>query len=973
MTADSESGKVITFYSYKGGTGRSMALANTACLLARGSEEGGGVLMVDWDLDAPGLHEYFRSRFQRQFAGTQEPDRELERRPGVIDLFRSFDETLKEIPSGRPQTRDEARKLVRKIDPLEYVLGTDVPGLHLLKAGRFDAGYSAGVSTFPWEGLYQRSPWLVWAFAERLTERYRYVLVDSRTGLNDISGICTMLLPEKLVTVFTPNRQSLDGVYDLIRRATNYRRQSPDLRPLVAFPLPSRIDPQRRELRRDWRYGDPDRKIAGFQPAFEQLFREVYDLETCSLEEYFREVQIQHTSDFAYGEEVAVLTEWGTDRFDLTRSYEKLVEALVHSRTPWALSQGPDLDPAQEMARAAEAAFSRFSPEQQEAARRLFTRLVHLAPPGEGGRDTAIAVPAVQLAGSNPAFDALLTEHVVENDAKGLVELVDKSLIETWPRFGKWLQEDREFLLWRQGLRSAMIAAGPSREGLLTGKALEEARRWREARGEELNSGELGYISASESNLNRRVFLQAIAGVLATLTISGASIWGRRLYQTNLYESLLGSWGLPADLYERQGQLRTLTLPLAVNRVDWLAGNLERLTLVGSRVESLEGLPDSLRSLEITGTTLASLKGLPAALGSLEVEVADQLSLSELPAALESLSLSQGSLQEPRGLPENLRRLALQAPLRHLAGLPRSIEDLSLTGAQVRDLNGVPPRLKSLELSGTSLASLDGLPASVEMLVLVDNLRLREGELPKGLRSLRLESNPLYEPTVLPEGLTALVISFQWSAPLPQKLEALSLLHQPASLYGLTWPKSLKRLQVPIYEFYLNEVPFSLQALTLMATPDANTVSLKSLETFLPMLQELDLGRLEPRNVEGFPGNLQKLRIRVRSDRDLPSLPSTLQDLDLAGSQITRLPKLPPGLRRLSVQGTVISYLDSLPTTLEALDISGTRINSLESLPPRLKKLTLTTGQVSSLKGLPKTVEELAFLDEVGGPVKKLR
>jgi hypothetical protein len=40
------------------------------------------------------------------------------------------------------------------------------------------------------------------------------VLIDSRTGLTDIRGICTMLMPEKLVVVFTPNRQSLTGVID---------------------------------------------------------------------------------------------------------------------------------------------------------------------------------------------------------------------------------------------------------------------------------------------------------------------------------------------------------------------------------------------------------------------------------------------------------------------------------------------------------------------------------------------------------------------------------------------------------------------------------------------------------------------------------------------------------------------------------------------------------------------------------------
>ncbi|MBR1199537.1 AAA family ATPase [Bradyrhizobium sp. AUGA SZCCT0158] len=48
--------RIVTFYSYKGGVGRSMALANVAVLLAR---QGKKVLMVDWDLEAPGLENYF--------------------------------------------------------------------------------------------------------------------------------------------------------------------------------------------------------------------------------------------------------------------------------------------------------------------------------------------------------------------------------------------------------------------------------------------------------------------------------------------------------------------------------------------------------------------------------------------------------------------------------------------------------------------------------------------------------------------------------------------------------------------------------------------------------------------------------------------------------------------------------------------------------------------------------------------------
>ncbi len=68
-------GDIVTFYSYKGGVGRTMALANVAALLARWGYK---VLAVDWDLEAPGLEQFFAGHLNRD---------ELHRREGVIDLL----------------------------------------------------------------------------------------------------------------------------------------------------------------------------------------------------------------------------------------------------------------------------------------------------------------------------------------------------------------------------------------------------------------------------------------------------------------------------------------------------------------------------------------------------------------------------------------------------------------------------------------------------------------------------------------------------------------------------------------------------------------------------------------------------------------------------------------------------------------------------------------------------------------------
>src|SRR5262249_13559247 len=50
-------GKIITFYSYAGGVGRTMTVANTAWILACSGYQ---VLAIDWDITSPGLHRYFR-------------------------------------------------------------------------------------------------------------------------------------------------------------------------------------------------------------------------------------------------------------------------------------------------------------------------------------------------------------------------------------------------------------------------------------------------------------------------------------------------------------------------------------------------------------------------------------------------------------------------------------------------------------------------------------------------------------------------------------------------------------------------------------------------------------------------------------------------------------------------------------------------------------------------------------------------
>src|SRR5262245_42486029 len=106
-------GKIVTFYSYKGGTGRTMALANIAWILATNGKR---VLVIDWDLEAPGLHRYLHPFLE---------DKELTSTPGLIDYFVDVEvaarvgDTSDGAPWWKPWT-----SLVRYTTSLEF----DFPG-----------------------------------------------------------------------------------------------------------------------------------------------------------------------------------------------------------------------------------------------------------------------------------------------------------------------------------------------------------------------------------------------------------------------------------------------------------------------------------------------------------------------------------------------------------------------------------------------------------------------------------------------------------------------------------------------------------------------------------------------------------------------------------------------------------------------------------------------------------------------------
>lgn len=183
---------VTTFYSFKGGVGRTMALVNVAVDLAR---RGKRVLAVDFDLEAPGLDTFALPRP----AGPT---------PGVVDFVEHY------LQSN--QAPDVRAYMYESPD-----IGQDGGGLWIMPSGAPGETYSRRLSEIDWTDLYERRDGYL--LLEDLKLQWQeiikpdYVFIDSRTGHTDVGGICTRQLPDAVVVLFFPNEQNRRGLTKVVR------------------------------------------------------------------------------------------------------------------------------------------------------------------------------------------------------------------------------------------------------------------------------------------------------------------------------------------------------------------------------------------------------------------------------------------------------------------------------------------------------------------------------------------------------------------------------------------------------------------------------------------------------------------------------------------------------------------------------------------------------------------------------------
>lgn len=266
--------RIVTFYSYKGGVGRTFALANIAVLLAK---RGLKVLAMDWDLDAPGLQRYF----ERLRSNNTRP------RGGLIQLL--------------------AAALLDPEVPwqsfVEDVRIDESGSLSLMTSGDEESDYAEKVRAFSWSDFFERHQGgtIIDRWRSDWISQYDFVLIDSRTGVTDVGGVCTVLLPDTLVLVFAANDQSFHGG---IRVAYGVQRAREELDvprpPAAILPLPGRFDGRDEvDLAAHWlnRFADD------LKPFYDVWLPKQYNAR-----DLLELTKVPYVTKFSFGEPLVVLT-----------------------------------------------------------------------------------------------------------------------------------------------------------------------------------------------------------------------------------------------------------------------------------------------------------------------------------------------------------------------------------------------------------------------------------------------------------------------------------------------------------------------------------------------------------------------------------------------------------------------------------------------------------------------------------------
>ncbi|GKS59432.1 hypothetical protein YTPLAS18_29590 [Nitrospira sp.] len=543
MSSPIGGGRIFTFYSYKGGTGRSMALANLAWVLAANRRR---VLIVDWDLEAPGLHRYFHPFLA---------DKELATSRGLIDLLVDYSDQAIQPPEG-----DEGDNWYQSLTDLSpYLQGINFDGfpeggrIDLVPAGRQGPAYATKLHAFDWDTFYERlgGGAFLEAIKKRLRRDYDYVLIDSRTGVSDTAGICTVQMPDTLVIMFTYNNQSIHGALAVARSAIEIRRRDYGQfsnETFRVFPVPSRADPfEVLKLERRQAFA---RKL--FAPLLEDLQKSEHNA-------YWAGVEVPYNAFLNYEEVLSPLifnpddpklpmvsvlrlasyvTDGDISRYDLPLAPDKK-QQLVHayeqveelSAEAAATTQTPKIEESQmdALLRGANTVLGQLTVEQLDLAKRLLLRLVRVPRGQEAPGLKRLLLPLQHVSAEERSLmerfvraSVLRKVQVKESSSSLAVKLADGDWLARWRQINDWAAEEKVVLEQRDWIQTAFEhwqRNGRPDSLLLARPVSQEAKQLLVAHAPLFTVEEIKFIKISEdfwskrhaSQAQRKMFLSCVS------------------------------------------------------------------------------------------------------------------------------------------------------------------------------------------------------------------------------------------------------------------------------------------------------------------------------------------------------------------------------------------------------------------------------------------------------------------------------
>ena len=182
------------------------------------------------------------------------------------------------------------------------------------------------------------------------------------------------------------------------------------------------------------------------------------------------------------------------------------------------------------IARRADDIYDSATPEEQELLHRVFKELVR---PGDLSADTRRRATFAEIGEqAMPIIQRMVDARLLVSGhdratGEDTVEVAHEALIRHWERLRRWLESDRDFLVWRDRLRQTRDLwrqLNRDRGGLLRGTALANARRWRAERSGDLSAKDLEFIDESARaelrwRWRRRLGIAAVSVALITLPL----------------------------------------------------------------------------------------------------------------------------------------------------------------------------------------------------------------------------------------------------------------------------------------------------------------------------------------------------------------------------------------------------------------------------------------------------------------------